>query len=80
MKKNLSIESFLYENDLIAFVNDNNISKEDILNIVVRGQSFFLFYYIDTDSEDESVSNESLDKVIEDLNSAMALLKDKFSK
>lgn len=43
--KLLKTESFRDPMKLTAFVNENNIAKDDILIITMKEYGFFLFYY-----------------------------------
>lgn len=46
--KILKVERFTgfgYHNNLVAFINNNEIKREDILNILYCGENYTLLYY-----------------------------------
>lgn len=47
-KKKLAVKSFVLSNELVKFVNNNNIDKVDIVTIVA-GTPWVLYYYTTED-------------------------------
>ena len=52
--KVLKLKSFRDPENLVQFVNEEKIAKEDILNVTSGDPGHFIFYYGEPDSEKKS--------------------------